>query len=264
MIAGIVFVILFCIAAGCTGFSMTKNQNAGSMQNSDGGSDGSSSGNAKGSSSTGSYPQNSYFTFDCKGEWKDSTISGQPPWNHHGSFIVTGNVPFPITYDYNVVGFGLYTATDAAGSGMSNALHIQGESQECVGAASDCKPCHFIFDGEIYAGGLMVYNRSADSSRRWTVVFTRMPGGENGIWHTTSFRQTEGGCPITDVEQVGPLDIVGPADACFTKDMKDESGTPFSFSDSSGFVVSPSIDPLNVEFSKMEPNVVFHLGKAPS
>jgi len=44
------------------------------------------------------YPQNSYFTFDCEGDWKLYTNMG---WkNHHGSFILTGDVSLPIVYDF--------------------------------------------------------------------------------------------------------------------------------------------------------------------
>ena len=257
-IAGIVFVLLFCMAAGCMGSGGSTNPGPGLSPGNSGGSGGGSS------NSPGNFPQNSYFTFDCKGDWKSST---DLPWkNHHGSFTVTGNVPFPITYDYQVTGIGLYTATDTAGTGMSSPLQVQGESSYCSGTPDDCKPCHFVLEGDIYAGGMMVYNRSADSSRKWTVVFSRMPGGE-GIWHIRSVKQTEGGCDVTGagaVEAVGPVEVIMPTYACFTKDEGSESGTPFSFSDGSGFVVSPHIDPSNTEFTSLDPRVVFHLGKAPS
>lgn len=259
MIAGIAFVVVFCALAGCTGFAGSKSAGSDGLQNSGVGSGGGSGGTG----SPGSYPQNSYFTFDCRGDWKDTSIHGEAPWNHHGTFTVSGDVSFPITYDYHETGFALYTATDARGSDMSSPLRINGESWECVGAASDCKPCHYVFEGEIYAGGLMVYNKSADSSRRWTVFFSRMPGGE-GIWHTNSIRQTEGSCPVTDIEQVGPVEITLPAVACFTRDERTGSGTPFSFSDGSGFTVSPHIEPGDYLFTSLNPRVVFHLGKAPS
>lgn len=257
-IAGIVSVLLFCMAAGCMGSGGSTNPGPGPSPGNSGGSGGGSS------NSPGNFPQNSYFTFDCKGDWKSST---DLPWkNHHGSFTVTGHVPFPITYDYQVTGIGLYTATDTAGTGMSSPLQVQGESSYCSGTPDDCKPCHFAFEGDIYTGGMMVFNRSADSSRKWTVVFSRMPGGE-GIWHTRSVKQTEGGCEVTGagaVEAVGPVEVIMPTYACFTKDEGSESGTPFSFSDGSGFVVSPHIDPSNTEFTSLDPRVVFHLGKPPS
>jgi hypothetical protein len=265
-ISGIVCVLLFCTAVGCMSFTTTKSSNSNPSQGSSGESGGGSggSGGGSGGSSSGSYPQNTYFSFDCKGEWKDTTISGSPPWNHHGKFTVIGNVPFPILYDYNLLGYGMYPDVNAGRSDRSNPLHIQGESQECEGPANDCKPCHFVFDGEIYAGGVMVFNQSAGPGRRWIVSFSPMPGGENGIWHTNSIQQTEGGCPITDIEQYGPLDIILPAHACFTANRGSESGNSFTFSDGSGFAVEPHLDPDNTEFSKLEPHVVFHIGRAPS
>ncbi|MDD1683479.1 MAG: hypothetical protein LUO98_06560 [Methanoregula sp.] len=264
-ITGIVCVLLLCTAAGCTNFAATKSSNSNPSQGSSGGSGGGSggSGGGSGGSSSGSYPQNSYFTFNCKGEWKSSTAL---PWkDHHGKFTVTGNVPFPIPYDYNnPARYALYTATDTAGSGLSTPLQVQGESYYCSGTPDDCKPCHFIFDGDIFAGGVMVFNGSADTSRKWTVVFTRMPGGENGIWHTRSIQQTGNGCNVKDVEAVGPLEVILPTYACFTKDAGRESGTPFSFSDGSGFVVSPHVDPGDFTLTSLDPRVVFHLGRAPS
>lgn len=252
--------LLLCILAGCTESGGTKAPGSGISADASRG-PGEGNGGGTGGGRSGSFPQNSYFTFDCKGDWKSST---DPDWrNHHGSFTVTGNVPFPITYDYQVTGIGLYTATDTAGSGMSSPVQVKGESSYCSGTPDDCKPCHFVFDGDIYAGGMMVYNRSADSPRKWTVIFTRMPGGE-GIWHTRSVRQTGGDCDVTDVEAVGPVEVIMPAYACFTKDEGSASGTPFSFSDGSGFVVSPHVDPGNTEFTSLDPRVVFHLGKAPS
>ena len=216
-------------------------------------------GNTAGS---GSYPQNSYFAFDCPGKRKSST---GPGWkNHHGSFTLTGNVPFPVTYDFNnPARYALCTATDTSGPGMSSPLQVRGESSSCSGIPIDCKPCHFVFDGDIYAGGMMVYNGSAGSKQRWTVVFTRMPGGENGIWHTMSLTQTERGCEVTDIEAVGPIEVILPADGCFTNDAGTKNGTPFAFFDGSGFVVSPHVDNGNTEFTCLDPRVVFHPGKAP-
>ena len=94
----------------------------------------------------------------------------------------------------NPARYARYTATDTTGSGMSSPLQVRGESSSCSGTPDDCKPCHFVFDGDIYAGGMMVFNGSAGADQRWIVVFTRMPGGENGIWHTRSITQTESGC----------------------------------------------------------------------
>ena len=261
IVIGIVLVLLFCTAAGCTGIATKKSQIADSAQDSEGGTGGGyGGGNTAGS---GSYPQNSYFTFDCAGEWKSST---DPVWkNHHGSFTLTGNVPFPITYDFNnPARYALYTSTDTSGSGMSSPLQVKGESSYCSGTPDDCKPCHFVFNGDIYAGGMMVYNGSAGSDQRWIVVFTQMPGGENGVWHTRSLTQTENGCEVTDIDAVGPLEVILPAYGCFTKDAGVQSGTPFAFSEGSGFVVLPHVDPGNTEFTSLDPRVVFHLGKAPS
>jgi hypothetical protein len=257
----IVCVLLLCTAAGCTNFATTKSSNSNPSQSSSGGSGGGNegSGGGSGGSSSGSYPQNSYFTFDCKGEWKSSTDAARK--THNGKFTVTGNVPFPISYDYNLIGYGLYTDVNAGRSDRSNPLRIKGESQECWGTPDDCKLCHFVFDGEIYAGGVMVYNRSESSGRHWTVYFARMPGGENGIWHTYSLQQTGSDCPATEIEKVGPFEIVESSYACFsTKD----GAAPFDFSDGSGFVVSPHIDPGDFTFTSLDPRVVFHLGKTPS
>jgi hypothetical protein len=110
---------------------------------------------------------------------------------------------------------------------------------------------------------MMVYNRSADSSRKWIVVFTGMPGSE-GIRHIRSVRQTDSSCDVADVEAVGRVEVIMPTYGCFTDDEGSASGTPFSFSDGSGFVISPLIDPSNTEFTSLNPRVIFHLGKAPS
>jgi hypothetical protein len=73
-----------------------KSQTADTVQDSGGGTGGGYGGRS--TAGSGSYPQNYYFTFDCAGEWKSYT---DPVWeNHHGSFTLTGNVPFPITYDF--------------------------------------------------------------------------------------------------------------------------------------------------------------------
>jgi len=253
-IAAVSMIIILLLVAGCTSDTTRNSQN--------GGGSGGGLGGGSGGSSSGSYPQNIYFSFDCQGEWKSAT---DPAWkNHHGTFTVTGNVPFPIPYDYNnPIGYALYTDANAGRSDRSNPLHITGESQECWGTPDDCKLCHFIFDGDIYGGGLMVYNQSAPG-RHWVVNFARMPGGENGIWHTNSIQQTEGGCPATDIEKVGPFEIVESSYACFNANVGPESGTSFDFSDGSGFVVSPHVDPGDYTFTSLDPRVVFHIGRAPS
>jgi hypothetical protein len=92
--------------------------------------------------------------------------------------------------------YALYTSTDTSGTGMSSPLQVSGESFCCSGTPDDCKPCHFVFDGAIYDGGMIVYNGSAGADQRWTVVFTWMPGGENGVWHTRSVTQTQSGCEL--------------------------------------------------------------------
>ena len=260
--AVIAIVILFCLAAGCTGTAAKKSAGSGSLPVSSRGGD-SGGGSGGGAGNSGDFPKQTYLAVDCAGAWKDTTIHGEAPWNHHGNFHVTGNVPFSIEYDYNLMGFGLYPDVNAGRSDRSNPLRIRGESWECVGAAGDCQQCHYVFDGEIYAGGTLIYNRSADSSRRWTATLTRMPGGE-GIWHTISATQTEGACPTTDLGEFVPTEITLPADACFTANRGTESGNGFSFSDGSAFDVDPRLDPDNTEFSTLTPHVTFHMGRAPS
>jgi len=271
MITGIFFVLLFCTAAGCTSFTKTKPSDLNTPPGSSGGGSGGGpggggggSGGGSGGSSSGSYPQNTYFSFDCKGEYKASGMFGEPPWNRHGKFTLTGNMPFPIPYDYNnMAGYALYTATDAKGAGMSSPLHLNAELQGCYGTADDCQPCHFIFDGDIYAGGSMVFNQKAGPERRWTVVFMQQ-AGEEGIWHINSFTQTEGGCPLTWDKDKNPVELVMPALSCYPATRGADSGVPFTFSDGSGFVVSPTIEPHDIVFTSLDPRVVFHIGRAPS
>jgi hypothetical protein len=58
-----------------------------------------------------------------------------------------------------------------------------------------------------------------------------------------------------------------PAFACSSRNRSDagaNSGTPFAFSEGSGFVISPHVDPGNTAFTSQDPRMIFHPGKAPS
>lgn len=256
LIAGIVFVLLFCIVAGCTNFATSTTSQSG------GGSGGGNGGSGGGTAAAGavSYPPNTYFTLDCKGEYKEKGQEGGAPWNQHGSFTLTGNVPFPITYDYeNPTGYAGYSAVPL---GTNIPLTIHAESEGCYGNKDDCKPCHFIYDGQIFASGLMAYNRTNDPGP-WTVIFLQMPGGE-GFWHTVSLTQTDGDCPLTIDQAITPGGLVDPASSCYTDSQGGSLGTPFTFSDGNEFEVSPYQDPDNVVFTSFKPTATFHIGRAPS
>ena len=250
-IAGIVFVLLFCVVAGCTNPATSTSSQAG------GGSGGNGGGSGGGTAAAGavSYPPNTYFTLDCKGEWQDTSISP----DHFGSFTLTGNVTIHITYDYeNPTGYEVYSAVTL---GTNIPLTIHAESEGCWEGGTDCKHCHFIYDGQLFAGAQMAYNRTNDPGP-WTVAFMQMPGGE-GIWHTVSFTQTDANCPITIDQTFTPQEAVGPASSCFTLKQGGSFGQPFSFSDGSEFEVSPHQD-SDVVFTSLKPTATFHIGRAPS
>jgi hypothetical protein len=251
-IAGFVFVLLFCIGAGCTNLQAGTSPQAGEGSGGNGG--GSGSGNP--AAGAVSYPANTYFTMDCKGVYKVMGPQGDAPWNQHGSFTLTGNVPFPITYDYqNPMGYALYNSVNPSGS---SPLTIHAETEGCYGSKDDCKPCHFIYDG-----GMMVYNRTADPGP-WSVTFMQMPGGE-GTWHTISLTQTDGDCPLTIDQAITPGGLIMPASSCYTDSQGGSLGTPFTFSDGNQFAISPHPGPDNVVFTgSFKPTATFHIGTAPS
>lgn len=248
-------VIALLLAAECT--TNTSSSTGGGNGNNGGGSGG---GNA--AAGAVSYPPNTYFTLDCQGEYKVMGPQGDAPWNQHGSFTLTGNVPFPITSDYNnQMGYALYNAVPL---GTNIPLTIHAESEGCYGSKDDCKPCHFVYDGQIFASGMMVYNRSADPGP-WSVTFLQMPGGEGGFWHTVSLTQTDGDCPVTIDQAVTPGGLIDPASSCYTDSQGGNLGTPFSFSDGNEFEVSPHPAPTDVVFtSTFKPTATFHIGRAPS
>jgi hypothetical protein len=108
-----------------------------------------------------------------------------------------------------------------------------------------------------------LFDKSAGSERRWVVSFMPKPGGDGEIWHTNSFTQTESSCQETYDKENNPILLIDPAYSCYTSVEGANSGTPFTFSDGSGFVVSPYLKPQNIEFTSFDPKVVFHIGKAP-
>ena len=207
-----------------------------------------------GGASSGSYPMDTYFAFDCNGAYKETGEQGGPPWNHHTSFSMKGNVPFPVSYDPHVARIALYTAVPD----MNNPLHISAERTGCWGPKDDCKPCHFLFEGDILAGGMMSYDQSAGTVP-WTVIFSGLAGA-GGVWQTQSIHQTVDGCPVTE----DPVNFIEPAYACYEREDGAKTATPFSFSDGSPVDISPYLKPGNVEFTSFNNRVTFHIGRAPS
>jgi hypothetical protein len=123
--------------------------------------------------------------------------------------------------------------------------------------ASACKPCHFIYDGDIFAAAMVVFNQSAGSERECVVSFMNVAGAN-------SFPQTGNGCPETYDKDNNPIEMIGPSPSCYTVNEGKNSWTPFTFSNVSGFVVSPHVKPYNTEFTRFDPKITSHIGKAPS
>jgi hypothetical protein len=204
----------------------------------------------------GDYPRDVYFTVDCTGQWKG--IPGNPH-DYQGTFTLTGNVPVPITYDYDTpAGYAGY------GSDKYGVLHIRAESQGCYGPKDTCKICHYVYDGEVASTANIVYNRSAGTERLWTVwLENTMMGSET--WHTISYKQTDSNCPESLDESSGPIRLIGPAtEGCFNAGKGFGARSPFTFSDGSAFTISSHSTYSSIEYTHLDPRWAFHIGRAPS
>jgi hypothetical protein len=252
--AAVCMLVILLAVTGCTSVTSQNPQNGGGA----------------GVSSTGGYLQNTYFAYDCTAEYKATGQWGEAPYNNHGKFTLTGNIPFPLDYDYNnPTGYALYTDQYGGNSDKGNLVYIKSEWYECKKLddkeTSCTQHCHYLWDGTFYVGGTMVYNTSAESGRRWTVAFSETSkGDESDPFHTNSIQQTDSSCPDTDYESMPPADLWEPEDVCFNKGTNWDRMTPFTFSDSSAFKISPHLDADNYVFTSLDPGVTFYIGKAPS
>jgi hypothetical protein len=250
--------IALLLVAGCTDV-LTK-QKAGGFGNAPTTTDNGGRNGGSGNAAAGavSYPPDTYFAIDCKGEYKVKGQEGDAPWNQHGSFTLNGNVPIPIiAADYEIpTGHAAYVPL----YGKDNPLTIHAEKEGCYGSRDDCRPCHFTYDGQIFGTGLMAYNRSNDPEP-WAFFFMATAGSEGIDLHTVSFTQTDAGCPLPLDQNLTLKELIDPTVSCFSR----AGGiTPFSFSDGTEFEVSPHQDPYNVVFTSLKPMATFHIGKAPS
>jgi hypothetical protein len=256
-------VIVLVMAGGCanpTKSSDISSQSSG-LSSQSGGSGGIGSGG--GGSSAVRFPQ-CYFTFECNAEYNDRQ---EAPYTKYHKFTVTGFIPFQESdLDYLDLGLAMFPSQPYP-SGWNTPMHIHAEEWGCYDnyGSSECNRCHFIFDGDIYASGWIIFDQNAGSGRLWTANIFRGRGDPRkeagGDWHTNSFKQTESSCLETEDQELQKAHTLDLVDNCFS-DIHDPA-TPFSFATGSGFMI-PHLPPTSHDFTRLETNVVFTIGRAPS
>ena len=226
-----------------------------------GGSSGNSGNSGSHGGSPGSYSKDIYFSLDCHGVWSRPEA---PDWAHvHGSFAVTGNIPFHLDYDYHKISPAIYTDSYGGNGNKGAVVRIQSEYSEFVPDGNGhFLPCHFTYDGYQYASADMVYNTSEDSSRRWTATFSET--ARDDPLPAAKLTQTEPSCPKSASADSPPSELVDPAETCFTTGSSTGLRSPFPFSDSSTFTVLSPVEESDLAFSTYTPSVTFHMGRAPS
>ena len=252
VILGIVLVVIFCAVAGCFGSLPVKPSEAGgsssggSSGESGGGSGGGNGGGSGGGSGSSGYPQYGYFTFDCKGSWTESD-------DHHGTFSMTGNMPFTLDYPWdNDMGAALYNS-DTGYNNEYTPLRVKSEVWDGgLTTEADSQPCHFTWEGDVGASGYMNYQKG-----KWTVNFMVVPlGTEN--YRTISSKQDSPDCPATyNSPDFVHTDLYVPEYDCIIS----KEPVPFDFSTGSGFDLPPHKPGKSWE--KFSSHVSFSRGRAP-
>jgi hypothetical protein len=258
---GVTFgLILLCMVAGCMhGSTLPLSADAGQDN----------SGNSDLSAGDDDNGQTVYFSVDCNGQWRSSGNFADPE-DYHGSFTAAGTILFPMTYDYHGMKEALYVSRDMGKADGSNPLHVTAESYGCYHDGSeDCVPCHFVFDGDVYVSGNMVYNGSEGPDRLWTVQFMEAMGPD-GLLHVNSLRQTEPGCPVVknnpSYEESMPFLLTDPVSACYQSAIMNywTGRAPFTFADGSPVVVSPAYEPGDDRtITSLNQGITFHTGAVP-
>ena len=217
-LVGIVLVVIFCAVAGCSGVSPAKSSAAG------GSSGGSGSGGSGGGSTSSGYPQYAYFTFACTGSWTESS-------NHHGTFSMTGTMPFTLDYPWDDgAGVALYTSDKGKNNG-GTPLRVKSEVWDGgLTTKTDSQPCHFTWEGDVGASGLMYYQNG-----KWTVNFGVVPL-DTETYRTISIRQDSPDCPAAyNSPEIVVPDLYDPEVDCIVS----QEPVPFDFSTGSGFDLPP-------------------------
>ncbi|WP_292345904.1 MULTISPECIES: hypothetical protein [unclassified Methanoregula] len=251
VIVGVVLIVIVCVVAGCSGFSATKSPAAGGSKGgggSGGGSGSSGGGTGGGSGGSSGSPQYGYFTISCNGEWKESSVA-----DHHGTFSMKGTVPFTFDYPWdNEARIAIYTS-DTGKNGGGAPLRIKSEVWDgalCTG--TDCQPCHFTWEGDVGASGLINYKNG-----KWTVFFSAVPL-DTGPYRTISEKQDSPDCPaMYNSPEFVHYDSYGPEYDCIVSD----APVPFDFSTGSGFDLPPHKPGKSWE--KFTSHVSFSRGRAP-
>jgi hypothetical protein len=270
----VVMVVLLSVAsAGCMGSGSGNTGSQGPA--SDGGNGGSVPGGRNSGSggtlwSSDNFPDYVFFTFNCRGSWKVPTSS---PEYEEGTFTVTGNVPFRIPYYWdNPAGVAVYVQDQS--SGYYPPLYVNSEYSTCRREpdGNDCKPCHFIYTGKIYATGSMLYNASGGPGRKWVAAFhtvlPKNPSSPSSLADTLSITQTEAGCPAAYAEEVESdpsyLMTENAQLYCFSNMidpvMSNSIDTPFTFTEGSTIDVHTPVTDDSLVMTDYDPSVSFHLG----
>ena len=250
--AAAVLAVLLVALMGCTGNGSSGPNPGPAHDRNTGGTE----------SSPGSYHQETYFAVDCSGTWH--AVYGSDWRKVHGSFTLTGNIPFLMEYDYHTMTDALYTDTNAGHLDTGNVMHLQSEYSEIVSDGhGNLLPCHFTYDGYQYADAGMEYNTSGDSPSRWTATFSHVSA--NKPLPPETVKQTEPSCPVTEYTDPVPTELTGPAESCYSNGNYEMDNSPFSFSDNAEFPVIDTVDTSDYyTFDKLDPTATFHLGRAPS
>jgi len=240
----VVLVVIFCAVAGCSGVLPANPAAAGGSTS--GSSSGGSGGGSGGGSSSSGYPQYAYFTFACTGSWTESS-------DHHGTFSMTGTMPFTLDYPWdNGAGIALYTSDTGKNNG-GTPLRVKSEVWDGgLTTESDSQPCHFTWEGDVGAAGSMNYQ-----NRKWTVYFLPV-ALDTETYRTISVRQDSPDCPAeyNSPEFVHP-DLYQPEYDCIVSD----EPVPFDFSTGSGFDLPPHTP--GKSWNTFASHISFSRGKAP-
>jgi len=239
-IPGIVLIVIFCALAGCSGIGPAKTAASGT------GGSGSGSSNGGGGSGESGFPQYASFTFACTGSWTESS-------NHHGTFSMTGTMPFTLDYPWDDgTGVALYTSDTGKNNG-GTPLHVKSEVWDGgLTTEADSQPCHFTWEGDVGASGLMNYQ-----NRKWTVSFLPV-ALDTEAYRTISTSQDSPDCPAeyNSPEFVHP-DLYQPESDC----MVSKDPVLFDFSTGSGFDLPPHKP--GKSWDTFSSHVSFSRGRAP-
>lgn len=246
VILGIVFVVIFCAVAGCFSSLPVNQAAAGGSKGGDNSGGGTAGGGSGGGSGSSGYPQYAHFTFTCKGSWTERE-------NHHGTFSMTGTMPFTLDYPWdNDAGAALYNS-DTGKNNEYTPLRVKSEVWDGgLTTEADSQPCHFTWEGDVGATGSMNYQKG-----KWTVKFMVVPVGAE-TYRTISIKQDSPDCPATyNSPDFVHTDLYTPESDCIVS----KEPVQFDFSTGSGFDLPPHKP--GKDWDTFASHVSFSRGKAP-